>query len=99
MATVDPRIASLVAHMPEVTAAVRLERDKVAAIAQALFASHDNPGGHEIGTHNSGPDALIDIDGPAPLSMEYGHWQKTKHGRVHVEGLHIFGRAIAQAAR
>lgn len=97
MAWVDPKIAAKVAHTPEVEAAVRSERDRVARIAEGLFASHNRPGGHEITTQNDGTDAFLSIDGPAPLSMNYGHWSETKDGRKFVEGLHILERAIAQA--
>lgn len=95
MAFVDPRIAKTVAHMAGVRLAVRTERDKLAAVAEGLFASHDNPGGHEISTDNSGIDALFSLEGPAPLSVEFGHW--TPDHKQHVEGLHILGRTVAQA--
>ena len=95
MATVDPNIASLVAHMSGVHAAVLLERDRVAAIAEGLFAGHDNPGGHEISTRDEEVDGLIDFTGPAPLSVEFGHW--TPDHKTRVEGLHILSRAVAAA--
>ena len=95
MAFVDPRIADTVAHMPGVKAAVRAERDKMAAVADGLFASHDHPGGHEIVKENGRTDALFSLDGPAPLSVEFGHW--TPGHKRHVEGLHILGRTIAAA--
>lgn len=96
MAFVDPNIAKAVAYMPEVRAAVLLERDKVAHIAERLFASHDNPGGHEVTTSTHAPDGFVNLDGPAPLSVEFGHW--TPDHKERVEGLHILGRAVAEAA-
>ena len=95
MATVKPGVASIVAHMPEVKAAVRLERDKLAARAAGLFASHDNPGGHHLTKENGSTDALVSLEGPAPLSVEFGHW--TPDHKTHVAGLHILGRAIGAA--
>jgi hypothetical protein len=92
---VDPKVASLVAHMPEIHAAVLLERDKVALVAEGLFAAHDNPGGHEITKTDEKVDGLVSLEGPAPLSVEFGHW--TKDHKTRVEGLHILGRAIAAA--
>lgn len=97
MAYVDPKIGSIVAHQAGVITAVRGDRDRIFDIAKGLFASHDKPGRHEFHTHDDGTDALIDFDGPAPLAVEYGHW--TPDHKEHVEGLHIFDRAIAQAAR
>jgi hypothetical protein len=96
MVWVDPNIAAKVAHFPEVKAAVRAERDKVAGVARGLFATHDMPGRHEITTQDDHLDALVSLEGPAPLSVEYGHWMNTKDGRKFVEGLHILGRAVAQ---
>lgn len=108
MATVDPKIAKIVAHMPEVHAAVIAERDRLEAIASGIFASHDNPGGHEITKTDEKVDALVSLEGPDPLAVEFGHWAtrdergrfaKAKGGdREFIEGLHIFGRAIAQAS-
>jgi hypothetical protein len=95
VSTVDPKVASLVAHMPEVHAAVLFERDKVAAVAEGLFAAHNNPGGHEISTRDERVDGLVDFTGPAPLSVEFGHW--TADHKTRVDGLHILGRAIAAA--
>lgn len=96
MATVDPKIAALVARMPEIHVAVIAERDKLEGIARGLFASHDNPGRHEITTTDEKVDALLSLEGPAPLSVEFGHW--THDHKKHVEGLHILGRAIAAAS-
>ena len=100
MAFVDPKIAKTVAHLAGVRVAVLAERDKIAGVAEGLFASHDNPGGHEITTsepHDFGAlDAFVSLEGPAPLSVEFGHW--TPDHKQHVEGLHILGRTVAQAA-
>jgi uncharacterized protein DUF5403 len=96
VATVDPKVAALVAHMPEIHVAVLAERDKLAGIARGLFASHDNPGGHSITTQSEKVDGLVSLEGPAPLSVEFGHW--TKDHKTHVEGLHILGRTIAAAS-
>lgn len=98
MAFVDPKTAEKVAHLPEIHKAVLLVRDKVAAVAEGLFAAHDNPGGHEINTKDHGfgdLDGFVNLDGPAPLSVEFGHW--TPDHKKHVEGLHILGRAVASA--
>lgn len=98
MAWVNPNIDRIMARDKGVRAAVRGKRDQVAGIAEGLFASHDNPGGHEITTSNGRVDAFVSLEGPAPLSVEFGHWQETKNGREFVEGLHILGRAVAQVS-
>lgn len=96
MAWVNPRIAEILAHTPEAKATVRATRDRGEAIAQALFAPHDNPGGHEITTQDDRVDALLSLDGPAPLSVEFGHWSGDGENRRYVEGLHILGRTLAR---
>lgn len=95
MVWVDPQIAKKVAYMPEVHAAVVAERDRLERVAAGLFASHDNPGRHEITKTDDRVDALVNLDGPAPLSVEFGHW--TPDHKRYVEGLHILGRAAAEA--
>jgi len=102
VAFVDPKVAENVAHLPEIHAAVLLERDKLAVVAEGLFASHDNPGGHEINTKDHATafgdlDGFVNLEGPAALSVEFGHW--TPNHKKHVAGLHILGRTIASAAR
>lgn len=100
VATVNPNIARKVSRMPGVRAAVRGERDKLAGVAEGLFASHDHPGGHRITKQNGRTDAFVSLDGPAPLSVEFGHWTDAKKpaDRRFVEGLHVLTKAIAQAA-
>lgn len=97
MVYVNPRIAEIVAHNEGVIAAVRGARDRVESIAEGLFAQHDNPGGHEITARDDRVDALVSLEGPAPLSVEFGHWSGQGENRRYVEGLHILGRAVAQA--
>jgi hypothetical protein len=82
----------MLAHLPEVRAAVIAVRDEKATIAQALFAAHDHPGGHSISTQDDTVDALLSLDGPAPLSVEYGR-SPDANGRDAMKGLHILGRA------
>ena len=96
MAWVNPRISSIIAHDPGVTAAVRDVRDKVAGVAEGLFAPHDRPGRHEITKQDEKVDALVSLEGPAPVAVELGHWSGTGAKRTYVEGLHILGRAVAQ---
>ena len=33
------------------------------------------------------------------ISIEMGHWQKTKEGRVWVEGIHALGNAVNDRVR
>lgn len=99
MATVNPNIGRIMARDKGVRAAVRAKRDEIAAAADGFFAEHDNPGGHKITKTNGRVDAFVNLDGPAPLSVEFGHWQDTKEGPEFVEGLHILTRAVAAVTR
>jgi hypothetical protein len=90
MAQVNMSVNKLIAHMPEVILEVRKAADEVGLKAEALFASHDRPGGHHIEVTHEKVDSLISLVGPAPLSVEYGH---TASNGTHVEGLHILSRA------
>lgn len=96
MAWVDPKIASKVARLPGVHAGVVRVRDRLAELMESEFASHDRPGGHEITKQDEEIDALVSIDGPAPLSMEFGHWSGKGENRRYVEGLHIISRSVTK---
>lgn len=95
MAWVDPKIAAKVAHLPSVRAEVRAERDRIATRARSFFAGHDRPGGHKITTQDDELDAMVSLEGPAPLALEFGHW--TPDHKRFVDGIHVLGRAIGQA--
>lgn len=86
---------SIVAHMKPVRAVVRLEADDIGIRAEGLFAEHNRPGGHEIKVEHGRVDSEVVMTGPAPLSVEYGHFQGSGRLGVRrfVEGLHILGRA------
>lgn len=87
------------AMLPGVQAAVKKNGDLVEERAKTLFAQHDRPGGHRIGSRKRGPDRLVYLAGPAPMSVEYGHFTRQPANPsddwspTYVHGLHIMGRA------
>lgn len=91
------RCDRVVAHLAGVKGAVWAETLSIGREAEALFAAHDRPGGHEVGTAKGRLDGFVFLEGPAPLSVEFGHWaHRGEHPQgppVFVEGLHILGRA------
>jgi hypothetical protein len=89
MATVNFGLDKLIAHMPGVGEEVRAHADVVGLRAEALFASHDRPGGHTIEVTHGKVDSEISLVGPAPLSVEFGHHSNG----TYVEGLYILTRA------
>lgn len=92
MAWVDPKTAIIVAHLDEVRAVVAKQADEIGARAQALFAPHDRPGGHEIQVTHEKVDSLVELVGPVPWVLEWGRGPN-ENGRDAMEGLHILGRA------
>ena len=95
----DKRTRARLARLPGVQAAVKKNGDLVEERAKTLFAQHDRPGGHRIGSRKRGTDRLVFLSGPAPMSVEYGHFTRAPANPAddwtptRVEGLHIMGRA------
>lgn len=83
---------AVVAHLPAVRLALRAEADVVYADAVAIFAEHNRPGGHQLKRVNGRLDAFVVLEGPAPLSVEFGRGPDHL-GNDAMEGLHILGRA------
>lgn len=48
---------------------------------------------YDAGEQDAVPDRT-DNNNKSALSIELGHWQKTKHGRVWVDGIHALGNAV-----
>lgn len=48
---------------------------------------------YDAGQRDGVPDRT-DNNNKSAISLEMGHWQKTKHGRVWVEGIHALGNAV-----
>ncbi len=88
-------LESQLAHSASIQAIIRAKRDEIKAVADALFAPHNRPGGHEIETSDGVVDAYLEMTGPDPMSVEYGHFTPpNKEGDVtYVEGLHVMSRA------
>lgn len=92
MAAVYPGTDAHVAHLGEVERAVHAHGEVVLARAEALFASHNRPGRHELGIEQTSPDSIVYLDGPAALSVEFGRGPD-ENGKGAMKGLHILGRA------
>jgi hypothetical protein len=99
MAAVDKRIASTIAHLPGVKGAVYAEGREIQARAEALFAVHNRPGGHEITGNKQDTDYLVAMSGPVPIVIEFGRegYTTQRGGRTvevgPMQGLHILGKA------
>lgn len=89
-------VNSYIAHLRGVRKAVADEGREIQQRAQALFKMHDHPGGHRIVGVKADTDYHVILEGPAPLSVEFGREAFTRADGVHVgamQGLHILGRA------
>ncbi|MBM7771236.1 MULTISPECIES: DUF5403 family protein [Actinokineospora] len=73
MAEVHRRAADIVAHLPEVRAAVRDAADQVAQRARATLAAHRDTGTAAIETTRGRTDTTVSLVDDAALSIEYGH--------------------------
>jgi hypothetical protein len=53
---------------------------------------------YDAGQGDGVPDRT-DNDNKSAISIELGHWQKTKSGRVWVDGIHALGNAVNDRVR
>jgi Family of unknown function (DUF5403) len=84
----------MIARLDVVQLALEVERGKVYVKAQALFAEHHKTGEHEITMSDGKVDKYVNLEGPAALSIEVGHFNGYKGRRKYVEGLHVLTRAL-----
>lgn len=57
--------------------------------AEAALAGHRHDGDHKVTvTEGRRSDAFVNLEGPAPMSVEFGHWTGYK-ARAYVPGLRI----------
>jgi hypothetical protein len=93
-------VNAYIAHMAGVKGAVHAEGRQIESRADALFASHNRPGRHEIVGEKQDTDYIVSLEGPAAVSVEYGRegfTQTRDDGSTRdigpMEGLHILGKA------
>lgn len=80
-------VASIVAHLPGVIAAVRKRGDMIAARASANLGAHFYEGRHVITVEQGLTDTTISMEGPGAMAVEYG-WNAGE-GHAPVRGLRI----------
>lgn len=92
-------VNAFVAHLPGVKRVVHAEGRSIQGEAEALFASHDRPGGHKITGEKSpigGTDWIVSLEGPVPVVIEFGREGFTRSDGRRIgpmQGLHILGKA------
>lgn len=86
------------AKMDKVQRALKARAKKIERAGKALMAAHRDTGAHQVNyvghtsTEEYGHiDHYVELTGPAPISVEFGH--RTKNGKW-VHGLYIMTRAM-----
>lgn len=74
-------VASQIAHLPGVVAAVRRAGEAIAAKAEANLAAHFYEGRHTITTEQGVTDTTVSLVGPGAMAVEYG-WHPKDHAPV-----------------
>ncbi|WP_338932634.1 DUF5403 family protein [Streptomyces netropsis] len=87
MASVDPRLDSIVAHMPGVKAAVREELAARADRVRAVVEAHRRTGALASGltVRTNRVDSTVTLEDPAVVAINYGHVARDGSW---VEGIH-----------
>jgi hypothetical protein len=71
----------VVSHLGEVKDEVADVADMRAGQSKALLAGHRDTGAAEITVTHGDVDSFVNLDDPAALSIEFGHWVKGKYER------------------
>lgn len=82
----------VVSHIEGVKASVRAEAEEVHAKAEARLARHRNTGAADVSVSQGDVDSFVNLDDPAALSIEFGHFVKGKYEDdtpKYVHGLYI----------
>lgn len=70
-------VHTIVAH--EVHSAINDQAKEVSKVAEARLAAHRKTGSHEITVTEGEVDSFVNLDGPSPESVEFGHWVEGKY--------------------
>lgn len=90
----------VVSHLPGVKAAVYFEARDIGARAEARLAMHKTTGNASISVTRGDVDSFVNLEDPAALSIEFGHWVGGKYRRStpkYVPGLYIITGAAGLA--
>lgn len=61
---------------------------EIGARAEGILSAHHKTGEHQITVTDGKTDAKVNLEGPAALSVEVGHFAGYKGERKYVEGIH-----------
>lgn len=95
----ERRVNKIVAHTPGVRAEVYSAAQDIAAEAETNLLAHrdtTNNTDHEITISRGTVDSFVNLEGPAPAAVEFGHFHGTgssENTARFVPGLYILHRA------
>lgn len=74
----DKAMNLIISHEPGVVKEVARVAEKIGKVAEARLAAHrtekpEDAQHHEIVVEHHEVDSIVAMEGPAPLSLEYGH--------------------------
>ncbi|SUE29605.1 Uncharacterised protein [Nocardia farcinica] len=88
---------TVVSHIEGVKVSVYGEAVEIAAKAESTLLRHrdyTNETDHEVTTTRGDVDSFVNLEGPAPGAVEFGHWSSPKNARPRwVRGLYIISGA------
>jgi|SRR5882757_6075811 len=91
------RLEKIIASSNEVEGLLGDEAFQIAGRARANLAPHRKHSDHRITQTKGKIDHFVNLEGPAALSVEEGHFSNSNSEIVYVEGLHVLRDAIGPA--
>jgi hypothetical protein len=82
----------VVSHLPDCKEACATKADEVKGVAEGRLAAHRKSGEHQVTITHGDVDSFVNLEGPAAMSVEFGHMVKGKYERStpkKVAGLYI----------
>lgn len=88
------RLERIVSHSDEVEGILGDEAYLITSRARAKLAPHRKSGDHKITQTKGKIDHFVNLEGPAALAVEEGHFVHSKNDIKFVPGLHILRDSI-----
>lgn len=97
-----PRLERTIAHSDEVEGILGDHAYDIFLLARARLSAHTKSGAHKVTQTKGKVDHFVNLEGPAALSLEVGHWVGGAYegeDAQYVEGLRILLDSIVGVAR
>lgn len=88
----------IVSHLENVKAEVDSEARKIGTKARARLASHRKTGQAKVTVSHGEVDSFVNLEDPAALSIEFGHFVKGRFGDEDGEPKYVPGLYIVTGA-